>query len=193
MERKVTIKKGHNLLNVITTKAKSIEIIDSTNQVVASSTAENLADSELFYLQPGRYRIVTDGKIKKTTTASEKLPEKLEYANLVLTSDAKDYHLVDGIGEIPADGSSFAKISVQKIDQMGKSLSRIKDNDTLYLRTTAGVLMDSRGQKGLRSLKLRKGKASFRLYSEESKKLASIQVFCLDPMLEDSSINIEFV
>jgi hypothetical protein len=57
----------------------------------------------------------------------------------------------------------------------------------------AGVIMDDIGEQHLRSLKLRSGRAAFRLVSERSPKVVTIAVFGRDPLLSQAEIRIEFV
>lgn len=114
-------------------------------------------------------------------------------ALLHLSSNAKDRHKVDGIGEIPADGKSRCTITIRKIDIEGNLLTRQQDNDELFLRTDAGSIRDARGRKEIRMIRLNKGTASFRLCSEEKKRMATIQVFSTDPNLMDANISIEFI
>lgn len=119
--------------------------------------------------------------------------EKPEISSLVLQCDAEDIHPVDGVPEIPADGTSFTKISVQKIDERGKPQKGKKDNDSLYLRTDYGTLRSVDGAAEVSTVKLDKGQATFRLVSEKAKRVATVQVLNVDPKLEDVSLLIEFI
>jgi hypothetical protein len=120
------------------------------------------------------------------------MPSELEFTQLKVTSDAKDFHTVDGIGEIPADGQSFTTITIEKLNSQGDPLRRGRDNDEVFLRTNAGVIKDEQGSQDIRNLKLTKGKASFRLYSEDRKRVATVQLISANPYLADTSISIEF-
>jgi hypothetical protein len=65
--------------------------------------------------------------------------------------------------------------------------------DELFLRTTGGVLMDDKGGQRTRSLRLRSGRAAFRLVSEASPKIVTVSVFSRDPLLSKAELQIEFV
>ena len=112
---------------------------------------------------------------------------------LMLTSDAPDVHPVDGIPEIKADGESFTTIAVKKVDQAGQPVEGKDDNDQLYLRTDYGTLFTADGKKEINSIKLTKGRASFRLVSEKARRVATVQVFNADAGLLDRTIRIEFI
>jgi hypothetical protein len=116
---------------------------------------------------------------------------KVSFLNL--TSDAPDLHPVDGMPEIAADGASFTTITVQKVDEGWQPRSDRSDNDELYLRTDHGTLQNANGSEEIRSIKLKKGKATFRLVSETAKRVATIQVFNADQNLRDGGIRIEFI
>ena len=118
---------------------------------------------------------------------------ELKVSWLQLTSDAPDVHPVDGTPEISADGKSFTTITIQKIDERGQPQSDRTDHDLLYLRTDYGFLQNAAGSEEIRSVKLKKGQASFRLVSETVKRVATVQVFNADPELRDGSIQIEFI
>jgi len=114
-------------------------------------------------------------------------------SSLTLRSDAPDVHPVDGVPEIPADGSSYTTITIQKVDERWQSQTNRTDNDLLYLRTDYGTLQSADGAEEISSIKLKKGQAAFRLVSEKAKRVAAVQVFNADPNLRDSSIRIEFI
>lgn len=192
MEKKIQIGEGENKLSISVSRARSIDILNDDGESISSVRSERLAEQEVFYLTPGRYTIVSDGKIDDVKIESEPLETQLEVASLVLSSDAKDFHVVDGIGEIPADGTSFTTITIQKVDANGGPLIRAKDKDELFLRTNAGVIKDAEGKKEIRSLKLKKGEGAFRLYSEDHKRVATVQVISAEVSLVDASISIEF-
>lgn len=115
-----------------------------------------------------------------------------EPAFLVLRSDAPDVHEVDGIPEIAADGTSFTTITIQKVTR-GEPQTAKSDDDTLYLRTTAGTIQSADGKQEIAKLKLERGKASFRLASEKARRVATVSVFNGDDTLENASIQIEFI
>ena len=114
-------------------------------------------------------------------------------SSLLLSSDAPDVHPVDGVPEIPADGSSFTRITVQKVDERGQPQTDRTDTDLLYLRTDHGTLRSADGAEEISSIKLKKGQSVFRLVSEKARRLATVQVFNADHSLHDGSIRIEFI
>ena len=192
MKRKAKATKKKNKIVVSSEKSSSIELLNQKNEVVARVKGENMAPDQIFFVDPGEYTVVSDGKIKNIKSEYEKIEPVLEMASLALSTDAKDFHQVDGIAEIPADGKSFATVFVEKVDLNGKPLNRVKDNDELFIRTNAGVVKDAKGKNDIRSVKFSKGKASFRLYSEAFRRFATIQLISANPFLEDASISIEF-
>ncbi|MEA2692452.1 MAG: hypothetical protein QOJ16_1839 [Acidobacteriota bacterium] len=122
----------------------------------------------------------------------ELVDETPETATLVVTTDAQESHPVDGAALIPGDGESFVTLHLAKLSEPGKPLERKRDNDTFWLRTDHGTLRDDSGNKEIRSIKLASGKASFRLYSEKAKRLATVQIFNADPYVRDAAVRVEF-
>ena len=115
-----------------------------------------------------------------------------ENAILQLTSDTINRHIVDRIGEIPADGVSFCTITVQKVVLGGISSVKNPQQEEIFLRTTGGILMDEVGENRIRSVRLNAGQAKFRLGSERNPKIVTIYAFGYNPMLK-AEIQIEFV
>jgi hypothetical protein len=151
-----------------------------------------------FTLKPGTYVVQTDGQIEQITTERfQQEPSWFEQlstpAFLALTSDAPDRHVVDGIGEVAADGASYCTITIQKMDLSGVAVSGSEHNDELFLRTTGGFIMDDQGGQCIRSLNLRSGRAAFRLVSESSPKVVTVTAFSRDPFVSKAEIQTEFV
>ena len=119
--------------------------------------------------------------------------EEPKISFLQVSCDATDVHPVDGVPEIAADGESFATITVQKVDHQGEPQQANKDNDLLYLRANYGTLFSDDGHEEINSIKLKKGHAVFRLVSETARRVATVEVFNVDPNLTDHSIRIEFI
>jgi hypothetical protein len=119
--------------------------------------------------------------------------EEPELSFLRLRCDAPDVYPVDGIPKIRADGASLTTITAQKVDEGGKSQRSISDNDLLSLRTDYGTLFNADGKKEITSIKLRRGQAAFRLVSETTRRVATVQVFNADANLQNRSIRIEFI
>ena len=134
-----------------------------------------------FMASPGTYAIRSDGTVDRAEAATADLPADPlalvggdELLLLRLTADAPDQHVLDGIGELPADGESSCTITVEKVDASGHVLRRRRDTDEVFLRTTGGMLMEARGSTRIRSVKLRSGRATFRLVSEAFPRLVTV-------------------
>ncbi len=193
----VTVPQGHNSLVVHLQGHTWVSVSTDTRQLVRNESPDPVI---AFNLTPGTYGVHTDGKIEDVTTESFRqepsLFEQLRRgtpAFLTLTSDAPDRHVVDGIGEVVADGTSYCTIAVQKMDLNGVPVSGNEHQDELFVRTTGGSIMDEKGEQRIRSLKLRSGRAAFRLVSESSPKTVTVSVFSRDPLLSKAEIQVEFI
>jgi hypothetical protein len=193
----VTVPPDHNSLVVQLQGHTWVSVSAGTDQFIQSRSPDSVI---AFTLTPGTYLVQTDGTIEGMKTESFRqepsLFEQLRQgtpAFLALTSDAPDRHVVDGIGEVAADGVSYCTITVQKTDVNGVALSGNEHQDELFLRATGGVIMDDKGEQRLRSLTLRSGRAACRLVSEPSPKIVTVSVFSRDPLLSKAEIQIEFV
>jgi hypothetical protein len=190
-----TVSQSHNTLLVHLQGHSWVSVSQGDREIVRDgSTNPNYR----FSVAPGTYVISSDGTIENVSSEFiEPTPSFLEQLQqsflLRLTSDAPDQHIVDGIGEIPADGTSFCTIAIQKVTFDGKLLTGAENQDELFLRTTGGVLLDAEGQSRIRSLNLKLGQASFRLASEASPKLITVSVFGRSPLPSKAEIQIEFV
>jgi hypothetical protein len=134
-----------------------------------------------FVVEPGTYVVVTDGRIEDAEAGAIDLPpdplsllQQGELFFLRLTADAPDQHVLDGVGEIPADGKSSCTITIEKHDPAGEPLRRRKDDDEIFLRTTGGTIVAEKGTARIRSVKLRSGRAAFRLVSEPAPRLVTV-------------------
>ena len=193
----VTVPPDHNSLVVRLQGHTWVSVSTDTHQLVRNQSPDPVI---AFTLAPGTYVVQTDGEIEGVTTESFRqepsLFEQLRQgapAFLALTSDAPDRHVVDSIGEIAADGTSYCTITVQKMDMHGAAVTGSEQGDELFLRTTGGVTMDNTGGQRIRSLTLRSGRAAFRLVSEPSPKIVTVSVFSRDPLLSKAEMQIEFV
>ena len=196
-QQTVTVPQGHDNLVVRLQEHTWVSVSTDTRQLVRNQSSDSAI---AFTLTPGTYIVRTDGKIESVTTESfrhaSSLFEQLRRgtpALLTLTSDAPDRHVVDGIGEVAADGNSYCTITVQKTDMSGVAVSGGEQQDELFVRTTGGVIMDEQGKQRIRSLKLRSGRAAFRLGSEPSPKIVTVSVLSSNPFLANAEIQIEFV
>jgi len=141
------------------------------------------------YMEAFPHKLVLIGTVKKPRLTIR----DPEVFSLFVTTDAQDKHPVDGIPEIPADGSTSALITIRKIDERFKPQRGTKDNDQLYLRTDYGIIRDADGNKEINSVKLSKGEAKIRLFPEAAKRVATLKIISANPDLQDNIIRIEFI
>jgi hypothetical protein len=134
-----------------------------------------------FVVGPGSYAVRSDGAVDEVETVTVAVPpDPLDLLAgegvllLRLSSDAPDQHVVDGVGEIPADGESWCVLTVQKLDATGKPLRRRRDTDEVFLRSTGGTITAAKGGDRIRSVTLRSGRAAFRLVSEPAPRLVTV-------------------
>jgi hypothetical protein len=194
--RTVTIPPDHNSLVVHLQDQTWVSVWAGARQLVRNQSADPII---AFTLAPGTYVVRTDGQIESATSESFlqeqsffDLVQRGTAAVLAVTSDAPDRHVVDGIGEIAADGASFSTITIQKTDLNGAVLNGSADDDELFLRATGGVITDDGGRR-IRSVRLRSGRAAFRLVSEASPRMVTVSVFGRNPLVPKAEIEMEFV
>lgn len=114
---------------------------------------------------------------------------------LSVTTSAKDFHPVDQVPLLPGDGESFLVITLKKLDWQGKPMIRkTKDNDVIWLRSSHGTVREDKEEspREIRSVTLASGSASFRLYSDKAKRLASVQLLAADRNLQTGTLQVEF-
>jgi hypothetical protein len=196
-EQTVTVSPGHNTLSISLRDHSWVSISDGDEEI-----AGNYTPVPIFRLSvsPGTYTIRSDGVIEQVSSEFmqpvfspfEQLQQGLP-AQLYLTSDAPDQHIVDGVGEIPADGTSFCTITVETVALDGTPLSGQAQEGEVFLRTTGGVLLDAAGENRIRSVTLKSGRAAFRLVAEASPKVVTVTAFGQGPALLKAEIQIEFV
>lgn len=143
-------------------------------------------------------RSVGRGSVKVKTGAGGKLDvedESPDSASLVITTNAQQFHPVDNVPLIPADGSSFLVVTLQKVNEQGQPLSRSSaDNDVVWLRIDHGTLRDdSEIPQSIRSVTLAKGTARFRVYSEAARRLATVQMLPANRELQAGGLQVEFI
>lgn len=196
-EQTVTVPDGHHLLIVKISNHTFTSVLAGEREIARSRTA---VPSIGLSIQPGTYKVRSDGTIESVTSDVMEnasllsgLASQGKPACLQVTSDATDRNVVDGVGEIPADGASFVIITLRKVDMSGRPLKGAEDNDEVFLRTTGGLLMDEKGQNRVRFLRLVNGQVAFRLVSEKSPKIVTVSVFAQTPGPAPSQIQIEFV
>ena len=156
-----------------------------------ASNVTSLYNQQTIGIYNGEFKSITSEFTEPPPSLIERLQQNPP-TFLNLTSDAPDCHIVDGIGEIPADGSSFCTITIQKLSYDGTPLTGDDHLDEIFLRTTGGLIVDANGNR-LRSLHLQSGQATFRLVSEPTPRLVTVTVFGREPSLQKAEIQIEFV
>ena len=189
------ITEGQNALTVHLKNYTWVSIYANNKKLISLKSSSPVLSVPV---SPGIYLVKTDGQIENITSeAVEILPslsgetqEPLSF--LRLTSDAPDQHIVDGIGEVPADGTSFCTISIEKLSFDGTPLTSNEHQDELFIRTTGGIVMDESGENRIRSLQLQSGQAKFRLVSEPNPKVVTVSVFGRTPQ-QKAEIQIEFI
>jgi len=194
-ETTVTVPQGHNLLVTRLRDNTWVAVASSDRDLVSNHTP---VPNFSFPVSAGTYVVRTDGVIE--SAGSEFMASLVramepfsmqEPARLRLTSDAPDQHIVDGIGEIPANGTSSCAITIEAVG--ADDALATGQQAEIFLRTTGGVLMDAAGEHRLRSVTLRAGRAAFRLVSEASPKVVTVSAFGQGPMPGKAEIQIEFV
>ncbi|MEO8258885.1 MAG: hypothetical protein ABI868_16180 [Acidobacteriota bacterium] len=196
-QQTVTIPPDHNSLVVHLQGQTWVSVSAGSRQLVHNQSPDPVI---AFTLAPNTYVVRTDGQIEKVTTEGF-LPEPSFFDQLqrgvpaafAVASDAPDRHVVDGIGEIVADGVSYSTITIQKHDVSGVPLGGSAHDDELFLRSTGGVIMDENGGGRIRSVRLRSGRAAFRLVSEPSPRLVTVSIVSRDPLASKAEIQLEFV
>ena len=196
-QQTVTVPQDHNSLVVHLQGHTWVSVSTDTQELIRNQSPDPVIG---FTLTPGTYVVRSDGTIESLATESFRQPPSVleqlwqgTSAFLTLTSDAPDRHVVDGIGEVVADGTSYCTIAVQKIDLNGVAVSGSEHQDELFVRTTGGSIMDEKGEQRIRSLKLRSGCTAFRLVSESSPKIVTVSVLSRTPLLSKAEIQVEFI
>jgi hypothetical protein len=157
------------------------------NEYDAIQVSDRIMASQ--YMRAFPVKLVVAG----TTKAPKLSIRDPEISGLYITTDATYKHPVDGIPGIRADGSSSVLLSIQKIDVRSKPQTGTDDKDQLYFRSDHGIVRNASGTKDLHSIKLSRGKANIRLFSETVKRVATLQIISDNPELKGSTIRIEFV
>lgn len=145
-------------------------------------------------------RSINQGSAKVTSGAGGKLEmvdEGPETSFLAITTNATDFHPVDNVPLIPADGSSFLLVTLQKTDERGAALATGEDEkglqEVIWLRTDQGSLRDDRDPTlEIRSIAFQNGVARFRLYSGRERRLATVQMLSTNPNLQVGGLQVEF-
>lgn len=120
-----------------------------------------------------------------------------EAAEIRVTTDAQEFHPVDGVPLLPGDGESFLLVTLEKVSQAdGTSMIRLggEDKEEIWFRPSHGsVREDSENPQEIRSIQLVNGTARFRFYSEPAKRLASVEMLSANPNLILGGLQVEFI
>jgi hypothetical protein len=119
-----------------------------------------------------------------------------EESLLTVATNASQLHPVDKVPLIPADGKAFLVVTLQKADSQGKPTTRkTKDNEVIWLRINHGSLREDKDEnpQEIRSVTLASGTARFRIYSENAKRLARVEMLSENPDLRIGGLQVEFI
>lgn len=197
--------------------------VDLTKEDALNGVVEGLIDR----LEPSEYdavevndpvglavlaRALSRGTAKVKELTEGKLDvadESPEGSFLTVTTNATQFHPVDRVPLIPADGTSFLVITLQKVSLQGTPLTRQTiDNEVIWLRTICGSLRedttapagggkqeisDTEGPREIRSVTLASGTARFRLYSETAKRLATVEMLSANHEMRLGGLRVEFI
>jgi hypothetical protein len=165
----VSVPEGRNRIAVGAQGHSSVSLLRDGVPLESEHSGGNVA---AFVVEPGDYEVTSDGTIESVDVDALELGDTLRWPEpllLELSSDAPDRHVVDGVGEVPADGRSYCTVAVQRAGETGGDAE-------VYLRTTGGRLEDEAGNR-IRSVRLQRGRASFRLVAGESPRLVTVTAF----------------
>src|SRR5579883_334561 len=186
----VNVPAGSNRISV---RARGHQGVRLLQEGVALVEERSRAPVAAFVVAPGDYEVASDGELEGVEVDRVELPEAPAAAGvppllLELSSDAPDQHAVDGVGEVPVEGGGYCTVTVRSVAPPGGEPPAEAD---VYLRTTGGSLQDSHGHR-VRSLKLRKGRASFRLVADAPPRLVTVMAFG-DRSPAPATLHVEFV
>jgi hypothetical protein len=175
-EQEVNVPEGTHAIAVVAGDHNWIALAQGPRELVVEQSGTS--QTSFVVTDRGTYTVRTDGRLARVDVEPLELPPLVgadaELLNLRLTSDAPDRHVLDGVSEIAADGESSCTITIEKLDATGEPLTRGRDNDELFLRSTGGTIEDAKKDKRIRSIKLKSGRASFRLVSEPTPRLVTV-------------------
>jgi hypothetical protein len=196
-EREIIVPKGSNAIVVRAVDHDWVALLRDGAEVLREQSGSR---ETRFFAEPGAYTVRTDGRIDTAKPGTIDVPFDPFAPTtsgegpllLRLTADAPDQHVIDAVGEIPADGESSCTITIEKIDAAGEPLRRRRDNDEVFVRSTGGTIEDPKRDVRIRSVKLRSGRASFRLVAEPTPRLVTVSALAAG-MAAPGEIQIEFV
>jgi hypothetical protein len=188
--RSVSVGPDENAVVVNTEDHQWVSVTQDGVELVRESGREA---STSFVLSPGEYEVRTDGRFRSVETAQREVAEPAPLQRMALASNslglevsAPSQHPVDGMPQVPADGTSSCTITVRKYDSEGELVKGQKED--VHLRSTGGSLMA--GDSRVSSVRLKSGAASFQLVSDNAAKLVTMQAFTETSTVE---VQIEFI
>jgi hypothetical protein len=193
-ERELEVPRGKDAIVVRARRHTWVDVLGPHGERTRDASG---APQATFGATPGHHVVQTDGELVRVAAQRLRAPGGLALDDpdaagvLRVSADAPDQHAVDGVGELPADGTSSCTIAIEKLDLAGAPLLRKRDDDEVFVRTTGGTLQDGRGRR-VRSLRLRNGQAEVRLVSEPVPRLVTVEVLAAPP-LAGASVRVEFV
>jgi hypothetical protein len=209
--RPVQVGPDQNIILVRADQQQWISVVRDGVELVRESGGKGSAE---FLVAPGEYEVRTDGRLGAVEAGQRDLPASpVELSRALpaapaaaaapapaaaggfsvrLQADAPSRHPADGMPQVPADGSSRCRITVQKTDGAGEPVRGRQHDDEIFLRSTGGSLMDTAGKSRVRSIRLRSGKATFQLVAENAPKLVTVHAFAADPQVA-AELSVEFV
>lgn len=133
-------------------------------------------------------------RTSSTTGKQDLVDDSPTSSSLVITTSAQQFHPVDNVPLIPADGRTFLVVNLQKVNDRGELLTRkTVDNDTIWLRIDHGSVRENNEEAlPIRSVSLMSGVASFRVYSDTARRLATVQMLTANPELQTGGLQVEF-
>jgi hypothetical protein len=192
--RPVEVGPDENAVVVHTEEHQWISVTRDGVELVRESAGE---PSTQFVLAPGEYELRTDGRFRSVETAQRDVVEPAALfrmaeavMSLGLDVEAPSRHPVDGMPQVPADGTSSCTITVRKYDAAGETAKGRKHAEDVYLRSTGGSLMAADGESRVASARLKSGTLTFRLVSDNAPKVVTVYAFTETSTAE---VRVEFI
>jgi hypothetical protein len=116
-----------------------------------------------------------------------------EAAEILVTTNAVNFHPVDGVPLLPGDGESFLVVTLEKVSETDGGEK--EQDDVIWLRPSHGSIREDTDERSveIRSIRLEGGTARFRFYSDAAKRLASVQMLSANPNLQLGGLQVEFI
>jgi hypothetical protein len=164
-ERRITVTGTQNTIVARAADHRWIALYRDGAEIVREAGGE---PETAFTVPPGGYVVRTDGALASVTTEQAKAVTALtrdRAAALTLSCDDTVTHPVDGVPELPADGTATISVRGPEADE------------EVHLRTTGGTLLAADTDDRIRSVRLRSGTATFRLLADSVPRLVTVVAF----------------